>query len=55
MHSNLYDFSSTIRNKVQTVEKEGIELVIAIDVSNSMLTEDVSPNRLLEQSIFCRD
>lgn len=32
--------------KVQTVEKEGIELVIAIDVSNSMLTEDVSPNRL---------
>ena len=32
--------------KVQTVEKEGIELVIAIDVSNSMLTEDVTPNRL---------
>ena len=32
--------------KVQTVEKEGIELVIAIDVSNSMLAEDVSPNRL---------
>jgi Ca-activated chloride channel family protein len=32
--------------KVQNIEKEGIELVIAIDVSNSMLTEDVSPNRL---------
>ncbi|NLD22983.1 MAG: VWA domain-containing protein [Bacteroidales bacterium] len=32
--------------KVHTVEKEGIELVIAIDVSNSMLAEDVSPNRL---------
>ena len=32
--------------KVQTVEKEGIELVIAIDVSNSMMAEDVSPNRL---------
>ncbi|MDD2298518.1 MAG: VWA domain-containing protein [Fermentimonas sp.] len=32
--------------KVETVEKEGIELVIAIDVSNSMLAEDVSPNRL---------
>ncbi len=32
--------------KVQTVEKEGIELVIAIDVSNSMLTEDITPNRL---------
>lgn len=32
--------------KVETVEKEGIELVIAIDVSNSMLAEDVAPNRL---------
>lgn len=32
--------------KVETVEKEGIELVIAIDVSNSMMAEDVSPSRL---------
>ena len=32
--------------KVQNIEKEGIELVIAIDVSNSMLAEDVTPNRL---------
>lgn len=32
--------------KVETVEKEGIELVIAIDVSNSMLAKDVSPDRL---------
>lgn len=32
--------------KVETVEKEGIELVIAIDVSNSMLARDVSPDRL---------
>jgi Mg-chelatase subunit ChlD len=32
--------------KVETVEKEGIELVIAIDVSNSMLATDVSPDRL---------
>lgn len=32
--------------KVETVEKNGIELVIAIDVSNSMLARDVSPNRL---------
>ncbi len=32
--------------KVETVEKEGIELVIAIDVSNSMMAQDVSPNRL---------
>ena len=32
--------------KVENVEKEGIELVIAIDVSKSMLAEDVNPNRL---------
>lgn len=32
--------------KVETVEKEGIELVIAMDVSNSMLARDVSPDRL---------
>lgn len=32
--------------KVEQVEKQGIELVIAIDVSNSMLAEDVAPNRL---------
>lgn len=32
--------------KVEKVEKEGIELVIAIDVSNSMLARDVSPDRL---------
>ncbi len=32
--------------KVENVEKEGIELVIAIDVSKSMLARDVSPDRL---------
>lgn len=32
--------------KVETVNKKGIELVIAIDVSNSMMAQDVSPNRL---------
>lgn len=32
--------------KVETVEKNGIELVVAIDVSNSMLAKDVSPHRL---------
>ena len=32
--------------KVETVEKKGIELVIAIDVSNSMLARDVKPDRL---------
>ena len=32
--------------KVEKVEKRGIELVIAIDVSHSMLARDVSPDRL---------
>ncbi len=32
--------------KVENVEKKGIELVIAIDVSNSMLARDVAPDRL---------
>lgn len=32
--------------KVETTDRKGIELVIAIDVSNSMLAEDISPNRL---------
>ncbi len=32
--------------KVEKVDKKGIELVIAIDVSNSMLAEDIRPSRL---------
>ncbi len=32
--------------KIEKVEKKGIEMVIAIDVSNSMLARDVSPDRL---------
>jgi len=32
--------------KVEKVDKKGIELVIAIDVSNSMLARDVNPDRL---------
>jgi Ca-activated chloride channel family protein len=43
---HIYDCPASFGTKVETVEKEGIELVIAIDVSNSMLAEDVSPNRL---------
>ncbi len=33
-------------SRVETTRTEGIEAVIAIDVSNSMLANDVSPNRL---------
>jgi Ca-activated chloride channel homolog len=36
-----------IGSKLQTVERKGIDIVIAIDVSNSMLAEDIRPNRLV--------
>lgn len=32
--------------KLKEVKREGIELVIALDVSNSMMAEDIQPNRL---------
>ncbi|GFR66813.1 BatD protein [Elysia marginata] len=32
--------------KLQTVKREGADVVFAIDVSKSMLTEDIAPNRL---------
>ena len=31
----------------QTVEQEGIQVMVALDVSNSMMAEDITPNRLL--------
>ncbi|GHT19986.1 membrane protein [Bacteroidia bacterium] len=33
-------------SKLETVKKQGIEVMIGLDVSNSMMAEDVSPNRL---------
>ena len=33
-------------SKLKKVKREGIELVIALDVSNSMMAEDIQPNRL---------
>jgi Ca-activated chloride channel family protein len=33
-------------SKLVTVKRKGIEIVIALDVSNSMLAEDIKPNRL---------
>lgn len=32
--------------KKQNVKKKGVEIAIALDVSNSMLAEDISPNRI---------
>jgi Ca-activated chloride channel family protein len=33
-------------SKLQEIKREGLELVIALDVSNSMMAEDIQPNRL---------
>lgn len=33
-------------SKLQKVKREGVELMICLDVSNSMLSEDIKPNRL---------
>lgn len=35
-----------IGTKLEEVKREGIEMVVAIDVSNSMKAQDLSPNRL---------
>ncbi|MDT8347641.1 MAG: VWA domain-containing protein [Flavobacteriaceae bacterium] len=32
--------------KIETVKRQGIDLVFAVDVSKSMLAEDIAPNRL---------
>lgn len=33
-------------SKMETVKRSGVEVVIALDISNSMLAEDVAPSRL---------
>lgn len=33
-------------SKLENVKREGIEIMVALDVSNSMLAEDIKPNRL---------
>ncbi|MDC3260215.1 hypothetical protein OAU66_01525, partial [bacterium] len=35
-----------IGSKMQEVKREGIDIIVALDLSNSMLAEDLSPNRL---------
>ncbi|MBQ0739973.1 VWA domain-containing protein, partial [Aquimarina celericrescens] len=32
--------------KLETVKREGVDIVFALDVSKSMLAEDIAPNRL---------
>lgn len=38
--------------KLETVEKQGIEVMIALDISNSMLAQDVSPSRLAKSKLL---
>ncbi len=35
-----------IGTKLETVKREGVDIVFAVDVSRSMLAEDIAPNRL---------
>lgn len=35
-----------IGTKMETVKREGVDIVFAVDVSKSMLAEDIAPNRL---------
>lgn len=36
-----------IGSRLENIQRKGIDIVIAIDVSNSMLAQDIKPNRLL--------
>lgn len=33
-------------SKMETVKRQGVETVVALDISNSMLAQDVTPSRL---------
>jgi Ca-activated chloride channel family protein len=33
-------------SKLETVKRQGVEIVVCLDVSNSMMAEDIKPNRL---------
>ena len=35
-----------VGSKLTEVKREGIEIIVALDVSNSMMAEDIKPNRL---------
>lgn len=41
-----------IGSRMEKVQREGLDLVFAIDVSKSMLSEDVQPNRLQRGKLF---
>jgi Ca-activated chloride channel family protein len=42
-------------NRIQVVEQEGVQLMVALDVSKSMLAEDLKPNRLARAKLEISD
>jgi Ca-activated chloride channel family protein len=38
--------------KMETVKRQGIEVIIALDVSNSMMAQDIQPNRLKNRKVL---
>ena len=40
---------------VQTVEREGVQIIIALDISRSMLAEDIKPSRLVRAKLEIAD
>jgi len=41
-----------VGSKIEKVKREGVDIVIAMDVSKSMMAEDVKPNRLAREKMF---
>ncbi len=41
-----------VGSRLENVKRKGVDIVFAIDVSKSMLTEDVKPNRLEKAKLF---
>lgn len=41
-----------IGSRMEKVQREGLDLVFAVDVSKSMLSEDIQPNRLQRAKLF---
>jgi len=41
-----------VGSKLQVLQRKGIDMVVAIDVSKSMLAEDVGPNRLTKSKLM---
>ena len=41
--------------KLEEIKKQGIDVLVALDVSNSMLAEDIAPNRLMKAKFEIRE